>query len=178
MALAGGAKLLNIDRFCHIVQGYNLLPDRAANVVGHTIPIFELLAAGSLLSGWLVWAGAGLSALLFGTFGVAVTANLLRGRRNIPCGCFQSFGSDHLTWGLVTRNVILTGLAIVVARSQQQLFGNSNFPLWQSAWRDIPAHALLFTAMVSCTPIAVAILAAAFRRIGGEASIGASEFSH
>src|SRR6202035_1483448 len=57
------------------------------------------------------WAEAA-AAVLLGAFAVAMGINLLRGRRQIDCGCFQGALKQPLRWTLVGRNALLVLLLV------------------------------------------------------------------
>lgn len=111
---AGVAKLSKLGDFVGVVRNYRLLPEITVPFVGRALPAVEAIVAIGLLFGilvgWLALAAVG----LFLLFGSAVAINLLRGRRDISCGCFWPQPNHHLTWGLVTRNAGLAGLAVSV----------------------------------------------------------------
>lgn len=111
---AGVTKLGNRREFVGVVRNYRLLPESMVGIVGGLLPALETIVAVGLLFGvltsWLAPTAFG----LFTLFGSAVAINLLRGRRDISCGCFGPQQSQRLTWGLVIRNVVLAGFAGVI----------------------------------------------------------------
>lgn len=113
-------KLRSLEIFEGVVYNFRLLPETLVKPVAYILPFLELAVAAALVvpatrgySGWT-------AVILLGVFTVAVAINLLRGRREIDCGCF---GSKHmssdlkqtLSWWLVLRNIVLAGLALWVA---------------------------------------------------------------
>lgn len=108
---ASGAKLGNLHEFVGVVRNYRLLPDFMVRFVARALPASEAIVAIGLLVGvlvdWLALAGVG----LFLLFGGAVAVNLLRGRRDISCGCLGLQHDQRLSWSLVMRNATLAGLA-------------------------------------------------------------------
>lgn len=96
--------------FAAIVEGYALLPRRLVTPVATLLPLAEM-AAGFLLL-WPATGGHGaLAGLgLLGAVSAAVVINLLRGRRDIDCGCGGASGDQTLSWALVARNGVLAGL--------------------------------------------------------------------
>lgn len=111
---ASGAKLLNLRGFVAVVRDYRLLPESMVGLAGRLLPVTEtVVAVGFLLGTSIEWVAMA-AMCLFLLFGGAVAINLLRGRREISCGCFGPNQNHHLTWGLVARNGILAGLASLV----------------------------------------------------------------
>ena len=110
-------KLLNLEAFRTVLRDYQILPPSLVPVVAMTIPLLELL----LGAGWFVGnavgtATAACSALLLGTYALAIAINLARGRIYIDCGCGFGGSADAeqmISAGLVVRNVVLLILALV-----------------------------------------------------------------
>jgi hypothetical protein len=113
-------KLRSLEIFEGVVYNFRVLPETLVRPVAYILPYLELAVVVALIapatrsySGWA-------AGILLGVFTVAVAINLLRGRREIDCGCF---GSGHmssdlkqtLSWWLVLRNIVLAGLALWVA---------------------------------------------------------------
>lgn len=133
LLVAGIAKISNLRSFAGAVRAYGLLSGPLVSPVSRGLPIVEVLIAGALVlnqaSAWPSLAAAA----LFLVFTGGVTINLLRGRRDISCGCF---GTDHdrkLSWGLVMRNgllillALLGGLRAPVAGAEASLSGVERF---------------------------------------------------
>lgn len=118
---SGVVKLLDIDSFADVVQAFALLPGKLAASVARLIPLGECLIGGLLL---LAVASphsdarrAAMAAMaLFAVFAGAVAINLMRGRRNIACGCFAAMEDDQLTWFLVARNCALAVVGYLAFR--------------------------------------------------------------
>jgi len=106
-----GQKLRDVDGFVMAVEQYRLLPERWAAVAAKSLLAAEIAAGLLLLPLATRAAGAGLALALLIAFTVAITINLLRGRRAIDCGCGGPEGGQHLSWGLVLRNVTLGAMA-------------------------------------------------------------------
>ena len=100
-------KLRRRGEFLSALAGYQLLPEVGLRF-WWLLPVLELLAVFELL--FSAGASRWLALLLFLLYGAAILINLLRGRRDIDCGC----GSDDtpIGWGLVLRNLVLAGLAL------------------------------------------------------------------
>jgi Methylamine utilisation protein MauE len=112
--LAGAAKLARRSEFTEAVRNYRLLPAWANELVGRGLPPLELLLGVLLFSGLEAIAVAALASLCLLSFTVAVTVNLLQGRR-VECGCFGLVADSHLGWSLVGRNALLLLAGLVVA---------------------------------------------------------------
>ena len=114
--LLGGAaigKLRDRDAFVAVVEDYRLVPSALLRPFGYAVPLLEAAVALAWLAApWrtgAMWIAATCTAALMVVYGVAITANLLRGRTWIDCGCGAG---EQLSWGLVARNAVLAALAL------------------------------------------------------------------
>lgn len=115
LLLASAAhKFMALEDFRLAVTDYDVLPRALITPMTWALPLFELALGVALLWQPLrLWAGLA-AAVLFSIYAVAMLVNLIRGRRNIECGC--SFGSGRtVSNALPLRNAGLAGLATVVA---------------------------------------------------------------
>jgi uncharacterized membrane protein YphA (DoxX/SURF4 family) len=113
---AVSGKIRHRHELAGVIANYRLLPERLAAPAAWTIVALECLVVLSLLSGLRVSAGAALAIVLLGVFALAMSINLVRGRREIDCGCFQSGLRQRLSVALVVRNLVLAAvLAPLVA---------------------------------------------------------------
>jgi hypothetical protein len=139
--------------FHGVVANYRLLPDFLVAPFAYFLPPVELLLGAALLVGRLSpWTEIATAALL-SLFALAMGINLLRGRRHIDCGCFQSALKQSLSWHLVVRNgamVLLLGLALLLKEGsgdlsmtlQGLMVGAVSFLILQSLnilWGIVPA---------------------------------------
>jgi uncharacterized membrane protein YphA (DoxX/SURF4 family) len=108
----GGAwqKLRDMDGFAMAVEQYRLLPASWAPPAAWALLLAEACAGLLLLPLATRALGAVLALAVLAAVTLAVAVNLLRGRRAIDCGCGGPEGGQHLSWGLVLRNLLL-GLA-------------------------------------------------------------------
>jgi hypothetical protein len=108
------AKLRALDAFLGVVHNYRLVPEFLERPIAYALPVAELaIAVGVLLPAGR--APAALSAaILLALFAGAMAINLMRGRRDIDCGCFATVLRQRLSWPLVVRNLVLAALALLV----------------------------------------------------------------
>ncbi len=88
---AGLLKIPDPTENVRAVRAYDLLPESLVPVVGHALPILEILVGICLLSGLLVRANAILSAVLLLAFVIGISSAWARGL-SIECGCFGGGG--------------------------------------------------------------------------------------
>ncbi len=105
--------------FHEVVAHYEILP-RALTGLACAVVLTWEVAAVAMLWAWPP-VGAALAALLFAIYATAITANLIRGRTHIDCGCEWRGGRGSaasragLTPWLPLRNVGLVVVAMAIA---------------------------------------------------------------
>jgi len=102
-------KLRDLDAFAALLGDYRVLPPWAVGGVARSIVVGECAAVLALLVPRLAPMGAGFAALLLLTYSAAMSANMLRGRRELDCGCGGS--AQGLGWPLIVRNLGLIAIA-------------------------------------------------------------------
>lgn len=117
VVLLAGAwqKLRDRELFQAALENYQLLPESWLRPVATALPLLELAAGALLLPASTRTLGAFLAAVLLLVVTGAVAINLLRGRRDIDCGCgglSAHVGEQTLSWGLVVRNSLLMGAVL------------------------------------------------------------------
>ena len=111
---AAGTKLPRLRSFRAIVGEFHLLPSGLVTPAALLVPSAEAVLGVSFI---LIKPGRptlACAAAMFGVFLAAVAINLLRGRRDISCGCFG--GHHTIDWWLVARNAAFISLTISLWR--------------------------------------------------------------
>lgn len=85
--VAGVVKLPDPNENVRAVRAYDLLPESVVPVVGHALPILEILVGVCLLLGLLTRVAAVVSAVLLVAFVIGIASAWGRGL-SIECGCF------------------------------------------------------------------------------------------
>jgi uncharacterized membrane protein YphA (DoxX/SURF4 family) len=85
--VAGGLKLPDPTAGVRSVRAYQLLPADVAPVVGHTLPVLEVVVGACLLLGLVTRVTAAVSALMLAAFVAGIASVWARGL-SIDCGCF------------------------------------------------------------------------------------------
>ncbi len=85
--VAGVLKLPDPAANVRSVRAYRLLPEGVVPVVGHALPVLEILVGACLLLGLLTRAVAVVSGLMLVAFVIGIAAAWSRGLQ-IDCGCF------------------------------------------------------------------------------------------
>ena len=112
--IAGWHKLRRRDEFITALTDYRLLPRIVIRPMAFCIPVLEVASSAAILfSVSAQIAGATIAGLL-GLYAMAIGINLIRGRRDIDCGCGGYGATQHLSVWQVLRNLLLIGLALLV----------------------------------------------------------------
>ena len=106
-------KIRDPKGFAAVVSDYRIGPASWVRPVAVAVMLCEAFVAASLLTGLLTEAGLMLAAFALSIFAVAVTVNLLRGRR-ISCGCFGDSQAVSML-SLVRIALLLSGALVLVA---------------------------------------------------------------
>lgn len=89
--VAGALKLPDPAESVRAVRNYQLLPEAVVPLVGHALPVLEVLVGACLLAGVLVRGAAAASVVLMAAFIVGIASAWARGL-SIECGCFGGAG--------------------------------------------------------------------------------------
>ena len=108
---AGASKLPYRKLMPGIVANYRLLPEPLVAPVANALPVVELALGLALLAGGQRFAVLPAVMLLW-VFAAAMAINIRRGRSYIDCGCGQSHLRQVLSWQLVSRNLVLSAIAL------------------------------------------------------------------
>lgn len=114
LIIGGVGKGINLREFKQIIYAYNLIPAPLVGMFSYSLPWIEMITGIALLLKVLSPFAEFIAVGLFLIFAIAVGINLLRGRREIPCGCFSG-RVEKLSWLIVSRNMMLSGLALLSA---------------------------------------------------------------
>ena len=99
--------------FAMEVNGYELLPLKAVELVARTLPWFELVVGLLLITGYWLRTAAAATALLLGGFFALMIRAYAKGME-IPCGC--SGPNDIISWKTLLRDgsLLAAAMALVV----------------------------------------------------------------
>ena len=137
-------KLLAPLQFQQIVLRHRLLPAAWARPLSRALPLAEIGLAGLLLAGMFIPLTAGLSAVVFLSFVLAVLLARKRGARE-ECGCLGRLYSPPAAW-LLAQDVALAAVALFIAYAPV-----SHFSLYQLFSDSDVGHARLAAALAVMT---------------------------
>ncbi len=105
-AAAAFHKLRDLRRFDEIFAAYGLLPWAARLRLSRAVPLLEACVAGGLLPDVTRSAAACVGIVLLLVYAGAITVNLLRGRRELACGCGGPDDRRPIAPWMVWRNIL------------------------------------------------------------------------
>jgi len=115
LLLAGVPKVRDHEGGLAAVRGYQLLPEAGERLVARVLPYVEILLGVLLVAGLGAPLVPAAATVLFLVFFAGLTINLLRGRRELDCGCFafaKTEGSaPRIGWFHAGRALVLAALA-------------------------------------------------------------------
>lgn len=110
------SKISDFTTHLSIIREYQIIPYRWSKSFAYVDLGMQAFVGISMLFGLFTQLGLALALLLLVAYTVAISMNLLKGRRQISCGCGGLAGNHFLSWKLVGRNVVFIGLAIYVRK--------------------------------------------------------------
>jgi hypothetical protein len=114
-AWAASHKLRDRETFRTALENYALAPQRWLRSVSSLLIGLELSVAVGLCIPRMAATAAGAAAGLLALYAGAIGINLIRGRRDIDCGCAGPLRRQPISAALVLRNALLAGAALACA---------------------------------------------------------------
>ena len=112
---AAAFKLRDVEAFADALAAYRILPIGAVEPAARALPIVEVACALALVAPPTRIAGEIAAVVLLVIFALAMGLNLLRGRREIDCGCGDPSRRQPLAWSLVARNLAFAAILVACA---------------------------------------------------------------
>jgi len=107
-------KAVEHGRFGATLRAYGLLPSWLVSPASWFLPAAEAVIACGFVYPTTRQAAAFTAVPLLASYTAAIAVNLVRGRRDIDCGCFASSARVPLSSWLIVRNFALIGAACVL----------------------------------------------------------------
>jgi hypothetical protein len=101
--------------FAVTLRAYRLMPDAAVLVVAPLVAAVEAALGTAMLIPRARPAAAIAGAALLGLYAAAIAINLVRGRRDLDCGCGGREGRRPIAPWMVTRNLLLAAALVLAA---------------------------------------------------------------
>jgi len=109
--VAAAHKLRAPSAFLDQLANYRLVPKRATQATAAAVVAGELTTGLAFLAPALHLAASSAALVLLFGYSFAIALNLVRGRRDIDCGCSGPALRQPLTPWLLVRNAVLVGFA-------------------------------------------------------------------
>jgi len=109
---AGWHKLREPRHYAGVIDAYDLPLLKGNKALVRSIAALELIVAIALLMIWTRPYAALLAAFMLTIYAAAIGINILRGKRDIDCGCSGPLGRQPLSGWLLWRNVLLVLMAL------------------------------------------------------------------
>jgi hypothetical protein len=106
-------KLSDLARFTAAFRAYEVVPLRLSGV-SLVVPVLELAVAVALLPAGSRSGAAAVGAALLLAYAAAIAVNLIRGRRDLDCGCAGPGERRPIGAWMVGRNLLLAGLLLAL----------------------------------------------------------------
>jgi uncharacterized membrane protein len=113
-AASAAMKFIDLNEFRGAVENYRIVPEQLSGLIAIAVPFAEIVGALGLLLPATHRDAAILLSILLIVFSASIAINLLRGRRNIDCGCFGPMLRQQLSWWLPARNLALIAMLAIV----------------------------------------------------------------
>jgi hypothetical protein len=136
--IAAMHKLKAVTVFKATMNEYQLVPRMLSGVVAILLIAAELLVAILVLVPAVRTTGLMIMAILLFIYTAGISINLLRGRRDIDCGCSGPASRHELSGWLVLRNLVLLSLVLLATN-----------PLAHRPMNWLDAVVVLFSVMVA-----------------------------
>ena len=111
--MAGLHKCRAPAEFAATLANYRILPESLARQGVYLVPVAEIMTGAALLFPATARLAAFLAGGLLCIYVAAIGINLLRGRRNIDCGCGGPAQKQTISEWMIVRNGLLLGLAFI-----------------------------------------------------------------
>lgn len=106
-------KLRAVAAFRATVDDYQLIPEQLSGLFAILLIVTELMVAIMVLIPASRTTGFAVMAALLSLYAAGIGINLLKGRRDIDCGCSGPGARHELSAWLVLRNLVLSGLVVL-----------------------------------------------------------------
>lgn len=141
-AVGAMQKLANTAYLRQVISDYQILPRTWSPLLARTAPLVELGSGLALLIPASRTTALGAVTLLLGAYSAAIALNIVRGRRDIDCGCAGPGQEQTLSGWLLGRNAVLITLALLAVLGPQQL--QLDWSGWSLALMGTALAALLY----------------------------------
>lgn len=112
---SGVHKISNFSNYISDIKSYKLLPNYMVVPFGYFDIGLNVLIFSSHVTGKYIELTSLLGIGLLIIYTAALSISLIRGYKNLNCGCGGVVGSHKVSWKLVLRNLLIIGVLILIA---------------------------------------------------------------
>ena len=105
--------------FAATLSNYKIMPEALIRQCVYLLPVVEIMTGAALLIPAVAWLAALAAGALLTAYMLAIGVNLLRGRRNIDCGCGGPQQKQTINEWMIARNGLLLFLAALAGAPVQ-----------------------------------------------------------
>ncbi|MNC29727.1 Methylamine utilization protein MauE [compost metagenome] len=105
-------KIIHFKKHIYYISTFEILNKKTIRLFGVVDILLQILAVTLLLFSSNKFLCVISSIFLLLLYSLAITINLLRGKRDLSCGCGGLVGNHKLSWWLVFRNLVLILIVI------------------------------------------------------------------
>jgi hypothetical protein len=116
-AISAAHKLRDPSAFQSAMEEYRLLPPALLGIMAKILIASEVIASVLVLIPNTRNVGFGFILTLLLVYTLGISFNLLRGRRDIDCGCHGPAAKQTLSWWLVSRNLVFAVLGLIAMQA-------------------------------------------------------------
>ncbi|WP_313891180.1 MauE/DoxX family redox-associated membrane protein [Psychrobacillus sp.] len=116
------SKFSNMIEHIVVVRKYQILPPKAVKYFAYLDATIELIASLLILFGYRIELASLVILALVIVYTIAIIVNLIRGNRNMSCGCGGIIGDHNLSWLLPIRNILICSIMVFLMNYNGHIF--------------------------------------------------------
>jgi uncharacterized membrane protein YphA (DoxX/SURF4 family) len=124
---SGFQKLKEIESHKGVIEDYRILPTKFVPLFARIEPVLEILSSICIFLSFFFTVNLYICIFLLIMYSLAVIINLIRGRREISCGCGGIVGKHNLSWWIVFRNLLLIISCTALLKQKPVWFSLDNY---------------------------------------------------
>lgn len=126
LSVAGCSKLLDSRAFRRTLDAVGVFPREVQRSISFLLPLMEILVGLCMIAGlWLPWI-AYICTGLFICFSLVLALVLVRGHKDVECGCLGPlWAARPVSWSHVAFTILCSSACIIVAQQPEPSFDST-----------------------------------------------------
>lgn len=116
-------KVKNSESHALTISKYKIIPSKLTRRFSLILGYCEFTLGVCLMTGVFQLQSMLIALTMLTVFNSAITLNLIKGNKNINCGCGGILGERKISWLLVLRNTVISILIILLIFNRTDIFG-------------------------------------------------------